>query len=618
MDRIELTPSRFRECGNLVAVHMSRNITNRRVYDWKAVPWRKLEKTVFKLQKRIYRATQQGNKRLVRRLQGLMTRSWSAKMIAVRQVTQQNKGKKTAGVDGVTALKPSERQPLVRQLRVEKGRKVQPTCRVWIPKPGRDEKRPLGIPTMYDRALQGVVKMALEPEWEAVYEANSYGFRPGRGCHDAVAAIFNSIRYKPKWVLDADIAKCFDKIDHKALLEKLNNTSPIRELVRMWLKAGVMDQGTFQPTSAGTPQGGVIFPLLANIALHGLETAVRGLVPKTINEQKKLAVVRYADDFVVMHENREVIEQAREAVQRWLSEIGLELKAEKTRISHTLEGKEPGFDFLGFNIRQHKVGRYHSGKNTSGALLGFKTIIKPSQKAIEKHKEKLQSVVKSHRALPQNALIANLNPIIRGWCNYYRTVVSKEAFNEMDNFLWEQTWNWAKRRHPNKGGGWVAEKYWTPTKERQWNFIGNLKNGEVVTLYKHSETKIIRHAKVKGTASPMDGNLVYWSKRLRESPDVSRRVIELLKRQKGKCRYCELTFRDGDKWEVDHILPKPLGGKDQYTNLQLLHDYCHHAKSEKDGSKGVAPVGDIETEEPDEAKVSCPVLKTSRPGDGLA
>lgn len=309
---------------------MSRNITERRMYDWKAVPWRKRERAVFKLQKRIYRAAQKGDKRKVRRLQGLLTRSWSAKMIAVRQVTQQNRGKKTAGVDGVTALKPSERQPLVRQLRVTKEVKVNPTRRVWIPKPGRDEKRPLGIPTMYDRALQGVVKLALEPEWEAVFEPNSYGFRPGRGCHDAIEAIFLSIKQKPKWVLDADIAKCFDKIDHSTLLRKLNSTSPIRSLIRGWLKAGVIDRNVFQHTEAGTPQGGVISPLLANIALHGLETEVQKLTPK----EDKITVVRYADDFVIMHKDRSVIEKAKEIVGKWLARIGLELKAEKTRVSH--------------------------------------------------------------------------------------------------------------------------------------------------------------------------------------------------------------------------------------------------------------------------------------------
>ncbi|MBC6477373.1 MAG: group II intron reverse transcriptase/maturase [Hormoscilla sp. GM7CHS1pb] len=368
---------------------MSRCTSERKVYDWNAVPWRKLERNVFKIQKRIYRAAQSENRKLVRKLQGLLTRSWSAKMIAVRQVTQQNQGKKTAGMDGVIALKPSERQPLVRQLKVNDGKKVKPTRRVWIPKPGREEKRPLGIPTIYDRALQGLVKIALEPEWEAVFEANSYGFRPGRGCHDAIAAIFASVSQKPKWVLDADIAKCFDRIDHKALLKKLNNSSPIRRKIREWLKAGVMDRNEYQPTYAGTPQGGVISPLLANIALHGMEAEVRKIVPANIIKQKELGVVRYADDFVVMHKDREVVEQAKEVISEWLTGIGLELKPEKTRMAHTLEGKKAGFDFLGFNVRQYKVGKHRSGKTGKG----FKTLIKPSDKTIKTHKEKLRAVV---------------------------------------------------------------------------------------------------------------------------------------------------------------------------------------------------------------------------------
>ncbi|MBC6478847.1 MAG: group II intron reverse transcriptase/maturase [Hormoscilla sp. GM7CHS1pb] len=599
---------------------MSRNIDNRRVYDWKAVPWRKLERVVFKLQKRIYRAAREGNKRKVRKLQGLLRRSWSAKMIAVRQVTQQNQGKKTAGVDGVTALKPSERQPLVRQLRITKKAKVKPTRRVWIPKPGGDEKRPLGIPTMHDRALQGLVKQALEPEWEAVLEPNSYGFRPGRGCHDATEAIFNSIRLKPKWVIDAvDIAKCFDKIDHSALLNKLNTTSPIRRLIRAWLKAGVMDRGIYQSTEAGTPQGGVISPLLANIALHGLETEVKGMI-KSKKGKESLTVVRYADDFVVTHEDRSIIEKAKEVIEKWLSEIGLELKAEKTRISHTLKGDNPGFDFLGFNIRQYEVGKHKSGKNGHGTSLGFKTLIKPSKNSIKKHKEELSGIVHSHKALSQATLIAKLNPMIRGWCNHYKTVVSKETYGDMDKFLWNITWQWATRRHPNKSHEWIAEKYWRPQKDRKWNFIGKTKDGNEIELYRHSETEIIRHVKVKGVASPFNGNLVYWSKRLKKSPDVIPRGIKLLERQEGKCERCGLTFMSGDQWEVDHVIPTSLGGKDWYSNLQLLHDYCHDAKSAEDGSHGgrTRLNLDSEIEEPDEVKVSRPVLKTSRLGDGLA
>ncbi len=361
--------------------------------EWKDSPWRKLERVVFKLQKRIYRAAQRGDKRTVRRLQRLLVKSRAAKSLAVRQVTQDNQGKKTAGVDGVKLLTPEQRLELAGQIDISN--KAKPARRVWIPKPGRDEKRPLGIPTMYDRSTQGLLKIALEPEWEAYFEGNSYGFRPGRGCHDAIEAIFISIRQKPKWVLDADIAKCFDKIDHKALMEKLNTTSPIRKQIRAWLKAGVIDKGSWYPTEEGTPQGGVISPLLANIALHGLEEAIMGLA-KTQSEKKKLTVVRYADDFVVMHDNKEKIEETQTVIAKWLKGVGLELKPEKTKVSHTLNGENPGFDFLGFNVRQYEVSKNRSGR-CNGKTLGFKTLIKPSKKSIGKHKERLAEVVTSRR-----------------------------------------------------------------------------------------------------------------------------------------------------------------------------------------------------------------------------
>ncbi|MBC6480502.1 MAG: HNH endonuclease [Hormoscilla sp. GM7CHS1pb] len=277
-----------------------------------------------------------------------------------------------------------------------------------------------------------------------------------------------------------------------------------------------------------------------------------------------------------MHKDRKVIEQSKEVIGKWLAKIGLELKPEKTRVAHTLEGPEPGFDFLGFNIRQYKVSRHRSGKVGKGYL----TLIKPNAKSIKNHKEKLKDVIDKHKAAPQAALIGRLNPIIRGWCNYHRTVVSKEVFGKLDAYLWELTWRWANRRHPTKSGAWIAKKYWKADGGRQWNFMDN--KGKKLIL--HSETAIVRHVKVKGAASPMDGNLVYWSKRLRQSPMVSSRVIKLMGRQKGKCNYCGRMFKDGDKWEVDHIIPKSLGGKDRYDNLQLLHDYCHHQKTKTDGS----------------------------------
>jgi RNA-directed DNA polymerase len=396
--------------------------------EWKHINWRKLERYVFKLQKRIYKASQRGDVKAVRRLQKTLMKSWYARILAVRRVTQDNQGKKTAGVDGVKSLSPEARWKLVSNLKL--GSKSKPTRRVWIPKPGTDEKRPLGIPTMYDRGVQALVKMALEPEWEAQFEPNSYGFRPGRSCHDAIEAIFKSIKCKSKFVLDADISKCFDRINHEALLKKLNTSPTIRRQVRAWLKAGVMDGKQLFSTSEGTPQGGVISPLLANIALHGMEERIKQY-PRSLKGKKRensvsLSLIRYADDFVILHEDITVVQRCREIISEWLLDMGLELKPSKTRLTHTLnecEGEKPGFDFLGFKVRQFKVGRHHSAKNPHKELLGFKTIITPSKQKLKIHYERLVSIINDHKAMPQSALIRNLNPVITGWSNYYSAAV---------------------------------------------------------------------------------------------------------------------------------------------------------------------------------------------------
>jgi len=372
------------------------------IQEWRDIPWPQVEKDVHCLQRRIYRASLKEDIELVHRLQRLLLSSWSAKQLAVRRVTQDNQGKKTAGVDGVCCLEPEERLILVTTLDLDA--KAKPTRRVWIDKPGTDEKRPLGIPTMYDRALQALVKLALEPEWEARFEPNSYGFRPGRSCHDAIAAIFNAIRYQCKWVLDADIAKCFDRINHEALLNKLDTFPTIRRLVKAWLKAGYLDGDKLFPTEEGTPQGGVISPLLANVALHGLERRLESCFP--LRERQNFRspnIIRYADDFVVTHKDEGVVCECQAITQEWLKDMGLELKPSKTHIVHTLNKVDNavGFNFLGYAIRQLPMGKYRSGKNTNGNLLGFKTLIKPSKEKVWLHYQKLAAIIKQMRASPQ-------------------------------------------------------------------------------------------------------------------------------------------------------------------------------------------------------------------------
>ncbi len=567
------------------------------MYGWSDINWRKLERGVHKLQKRIFQASNRDDVKLVRRLQKLLISSRSARLLAVRRVTQDNQGRKTAGVDGVKSLTPKQRLILVDK--IELGTKAKPTRRVWIPKPGTTEERPLGIPTMNDRALQALVKLVLEPEWEAQFEPNSYGFRPGRSCHDAIGAIFLAINKKSKYVLDADISKCFDRIDHTKLLSKLNTYPTLRRQIRAWLKAGVMDGKTLFPTNEGTPLGGVISPLLANIALHGLEELIRGLAPKfemrrtdgfrmgLRDKLKSISVIRYADDFVVLHEDIEVINLCKATIEEWLIDIGLELKPSKTRIAHTLNAyndKKSGFDFLGFNVRQFPVGKYNSGR-VRGNILGFKTIITPTKEGQKRHYRKIAEVIKKSHGINQATLIKRLNPIIRGWCNYYSTVVSQKVFEKIWHLTVYKLLKWGKHRHRNKGRGWIRFKYFKTIENNNWVFATR-EEASALKLMAHSDTEIRRYVKVKGDASPYNGDWVYWSTRMGTHPEVSTRIASLLKRQKGKCSHCNNYFKDGDSIEVDHIIPKSKGGKDKYDNLQLLHRHCHDTKTVSDGSSG--------------------------------
>lgn len=407
---------------------------------------------------------------------------------------------------------------------------------------------------------------------------------PDGSAHDAVEAIFKSVNQKAKFVLDADIAQCFDHIDHKALLNKLNTFPTLRQQIKAWLNSGVMDKGVFSDTEKGTPQGGVISPLLANIALHGFENSItsHGVKYRDDKGQHRKSfpqLVRYADDFVILHESEEFIKFLRQKASEWLKGMGLELKPSKTRMCHTYEG----FNFLGFNIRQYRVGVYRAatiGRKGMEALnLGFITIIKPTNEAVKRHLDKVGQIIDKHHNAPQEALISRLNPVIRGWCNYYAPVVSKETFSKCDQLAYQKLLAWAKRRCTKTNAHSTVSNYWRTVDEDNWTFA----TSGSIALVKHSSTPIVRHTKVQGARSPFDGDLVYWGKPMSNHPELPSRVATLLKKQAGKCGLCELNFRYGDLWEVDHVIRTSRGGKDECINWQLLHRHCHDLKTATDG-----------------------------------
>jgi RNA-directed DNA polymerase len=551
---------------------------------WEHVDWRGHEEQVRRLRGRIFKAVQEGDWPLARNLQKLMLRSWSCTLVSVRQVTQRNAGRGTAGIDGLVALTSQARAEMAVRVHASIGsHRPSPVRRVYIPKASDKSKmRPLGIPVIADRCHQARVRNALEPEWEARFEPRSYGFRPGRGCQDAIQSLFGILHGKSGrvWILDADLAAAFDKISHEHLLEAIGGF-PAKGMVAGWLKAGIFEAGKgFAPTGEGTPQGGIISPLLLNIALHGLEEAA-GVRYRTGTHAGALragfpAVVRYADDLVVCCHSRQQAEQVKARLAGWLEPRGLAFNEAKTRIVHLSEG----FDFLAFNLR-----RYPNGK----------LLTKPAATAVKRFRTRLAREFRALHGSNVQTVLTRIVPIVRGWVAYYRTGVSTRVFSALTEYLWKLTYKWACRSHPNKPKGWIIGRYYgkfNKFRNDRWVF-GDRDTGAY--LPKPSWTEIVRHTLVKGGASPDDPALAgYWAQRReRVKPPLDTYTIRLLSRQDGRCTLCgeNLLTRDQppetpDGWErwflqitrqaikADILVHQDTPGAAHGNWTHLVHDTC--------------------------------------------
>jgi len=518
---------------------------------WHDIDWKHAHRKVKKLQVRIAKATKEGRYNKVKSLQWILTHSYSAKVIAVKRVTE-TQGKSTPGVDGIVWSTPEMKITAAKELKRRVYRPL-PLRRIYIPKKN-GKKRALHIPTMKDRAQQALYLQALEPVSETLADNNSYGFRKERSTADAIEQCFKNLCRKssPEWVMEADIVGCFDNINQEWLLK---NILTDKEILKKWLKAGYIENGKLFPTEDGTPQGGNISPTLANMTLDGLEKKLKEKF--SYRSGKKVNLVRYADDFIITGKSKNILEEeVKPLITNFLKERGLELSSEKTRITYIKDG----FDFLGQNVRKYKG----------------KLIIKPSKENLKAIMKKIRDLIAGHKTVKQSYLIQILNPLIRGWSNYHSGVVAKNTYSKLDHFIWEKLWQWSCRRHPNKGKRWIKGKYFKQIGSKDWIF--KAKTGE--TLIKASNTKIIRHIKIKGEYNPFNPKWEEYSEKRFCKLQMKhikhrKRLLNVWKAQNGKCPCCEERITVESGWNLHHIVKRISGGTENLSNLKLLHPNCH-------------------------------------------
>jgi len=533
---------------------------------WQFIRWDKVIHQVKSMQSRIVKAVKAGRWNKVKVLQGILNRSYAAKLLAIRRTTE-NSGKRTAGIDGHLWNTPKRKYEAISQLAI-RGYEPLAVRRIKILKKN-GKLRPLGIPTMRDRTMQGLLLIGLEPISETLADVHSYGFRPHRCCADAIEQCFIVLAKKnsPSYILEGDIRGCFDNISHQWLIDNI----PIdKGILRKWLKAGYMEKGKLFPTDSGSPQGSIISPTMANMVLDGLQEAIdtacqiRKRGKKTVTRYPnpyKIHLIRYADDFVITCTDKSILElKVKPAIEAFLAKRGLELSPEKTLITHI----DQGFDFLGQTIRKYKG----------------KFLTTPSKKSIKTFLAKVQTAIKERRAAPAIGLIQKLNPMIRGWTMYHRHSSAKKTFNAIDNKIWQMIWKWARRRHPNKSRAWIGKKYLTRIKQRNAVFFAKNKDGEVLSLFQAGNVSIQRHIKIRMNANPFDSEDETYFELRKEKLVMNkfsgRKMHRFLyNRQKGNCPICnqKITLETG--WNIHHIEPMYLGGKWRADNLVMLHPVCH-------------------------------------------
>ena len=528
---------------------------------WDGINWAGVQRHVRGLQARIVKATQGGRHNKAKALQWLLTHSFSGKALAVKRVTE-NKGKNTPGVDKATWKTPVAKTNAIASLK-RRGYSPLPLRRVFILKKN-GKMRPLGIPVMKCRAMQALHLLALAPIAETTADRNSYGFRPERATADAGEQCFNSLAKKAsaEWVLEADIEGCYDNISHDWMIANIPTDQVI---LKKWLKAGFVYQNELFPTDAGTPQGGIISPVAANMTLDGLEAMLAEKFPQAKRSGLKMNMVRYADDFIITGHSQEWLEQeVKPAVVAFLAQRGLALSPDKTKITHIKDG----FDFLGWNIRKY-----------SGTLL-----MKPSKANVKAHLDKIREVIEANKTAKQADLISRLNPGLRGWANYHSHVVAKETFARVDATVWSMLWRWAVRRHPNKSARWVKQKYFKTRGSRNWVFAATEKEDDGTTreriLLHESDTPIRRHIKIKADANPYDRQWEpyfesRWGTKMLNSARGRRKLYRVWRRQDGTCSTCQQPITKSTPWVTRHIVQRAAGGSGAASNLQMHHLSCH-------------------------------------------